>query len=110
QLAQFELKTVQFDGVQQSYREAGAGKVLVLLHGISSGSGSWVKQLQNLSHHFHVIAWDAPGYGQSDPLAVEQPNAEDYAQRLKGMLTALGLNLGSAPDQNKMILVGHSLG
>lgn len=109
QLAQFELKTVQFDGVQQSYREAGTGKVLVLLHGISSGSGSWVKQLQDLSQYFHVIAWDAPGYGQSDCLAA-QPNAADYAKRLKGMLDALGLNLGSGFDQNKMILVGHSLG
>nr|WP_143115406.1 alpha/beta hydrolase [Acinetobacter sp. YH12105] len=109
QLAQFELKTVQFDGVQQSYREAGKGKTLVLLHGISSGSGSWVKQLQDLSHHFHVIAWDAPGYGQSDRLAA-QPNAEDYAKRLKGMLDALGLNLGSGQGQNKIILVGHSLG
>lgn len=102
QLAQFELKTVQFDGVQQSYREAGKGEVLVLLHGISSGSGSWVKQLQDLSHHFHIIAWDAPGYGQSDRLAGAHPNAADYAQRLKGMLNALGLS--------KIILVGHSLG
>jgi len=93
QLAQFELKTVQFDGVQPSYRDAGKGKTLVLLHGISSGSGSWVKQLQDLSHHFHVIAWDAPGYGQSDSLAA-QHNAEDYAKRLKGTVDAVGLHLG----------------
>ncbi|OTG92124.1 alpha/beta fold hydrolase [Acinetobacter sp. ANC 3813] len=109
QLAQFELKMIQFDGVQQSYREAGTGKVLVLLHGISSGSGSWVKQLQDLSHHFHVIAWDAPGYGQSDRL-VTKPNAADYAKRLKGMLDALDLNLGSGQGQEQIILVGHSLG
>ena len=44
QLAQFELKTIQFDGVKQSYREAGQGPNLVILHGISSGSGSWIKQ------------------------------------------------------------------
>lgn len=102
QLALFPLKTVQFDGVQQSYREAGRGQALVLLHGISSGSGSWVKQLQDLSHHFHVIAWDAPGYGQSDRLSTDQPNAQHYAERLKGMLQALGLS--------QVILVGHSLG
>lgn len=109
QLAQFELKTVEFDGVQQSYREAGTGKTLVLLHGISSGSGSWVKQLQDLSHHFHVIAWDAPGYGQSDRL-VAKPNSANYANRLKGMLDALDLNLGSGQGQEQIILVGHSLG
>lgn len=102
QLEQFELKVISFDGIQQSYREAGQGKNLVLLHGISSGSGSWVKQLQQLSRHFHVIAWDAPGYGQSDQLATDQPSAADFAVRLKGMLDTLGLT--------KIILVGHSLG
>ena len=102
QLTTFELKKVSFEGVQQSYREAGQGQHLVLLHGISSGSGSWIKQLQSLSHHFHLLAWDAPGYGQSDRLTTQQPSAQDYAQRLKAMLDALGIN--------KAILVGHSLG
>lgn len=102
QLAQYELKTIQFNGVQQSYREAGKGKTLVLLHGISSGSGSWVKQLQNLSPYFHVIAWDAPGYGKSDELTTKQPTAQDYANRLKEMLDALALK--------DIVLVGHSLG
>ncbi|MDM1781261.1 alpha/beta hydrolase [Acinetobacter indicus] len=102
QITQFELKTIQFDGVTQSYREAGQGKALVLLHGISSGSASWVKQLQDLAQHFHLIAWDAPGYGESDVLAIDQPNATDYAKRLKGMLDALNMK--------DVILVGHSLG
>jgi pimeloyl-ACP methyl ester carboxylesterase len=102
QSTQFELKTIQFDGVTQSYREAGQGKTLVLLHGISSGSASWVKQLQDLAQHFHLIAWDAPGYGQSDVLTTSEPNATDYAKRLKAMLDALNLK--------DVILVGHSLG
>ena len=81
-LQQFPVKSVEIDGHKQSYREAGTGEhYLVLLHGISSGSGSWVKQLQDLSHHFHIIAWDAPGYGSSDALTTLQPNAEEYAQR-----------------------------
>lgn len=102
QLAQFKLKTIQFDGVQQSYREAGHGQTLVLLHGISSGSGSWVRQLQDLSHYFRIVAWDAPGYGASDPLETAEPKATDYAVRLKRMLDALNLK--------DVILVGHSLG
>lgn len=102
QLKQFELKTIQFDGVQQSYREAGQGQALILLHGISSGSGSWVNQLYNLSRYFHVIAWDAPGYGDSDVLAQSEPTGLDYAKRLKGLLDALNLK--------DVILVGHSLG
>lgn len=102
QLAQFEVKHIDLAGVQQSYREAGQGPDLVLLHGISSGSGAWLKQLQALSPHFHVLAWDAPGYGQSDVLATDQPNALDYAHRLKAWLDALGVK--------QVILLGHSLG
>ncbi|WP_336153008.1 alpha/beta hydrolase [Acinetobacter ursingii] len=102
-LQQFPVKSVEIDGHKQSYREAGTGEhYLVLLHGISSGAGSWVNQLQDLSHHFHIIAWDAPGYGSSDALTTEQPNAEDYAQRLAGLFEHLKIK--------KAIVVGHSLG
>lgn len=51
-LAEFPVKTVNVQGQQQAYREAGQGEYLVLLHGISSGSASWVNQLEVLSHHF----------------------------------------------------------
>ena len=102
-LQQFPVKSVEIDGQKQSYREAGTGDhYLVLLHGISSGAGSWIKQLQELSHHFHIIAWDAPGYGSSDALTTQQPNAEDYAQRLAGLFKHLKIK--------KAIVVGHSLG
>lgn len=102
QLAAYELKTIQLNGVQQSYRETGQGKPLVLLHGISSGSGSWIKQLQDLGQHFHILAWDAPGYGASDALDTAEPKATEYATRLKDLLDALNLT--------DIILVGHSLG
>ena len=90
-LAEFPVKTVTVQGQQQAYREAGQGEYLVLLHGISSGSASWVNQLEVLSHHFHVIAWDAPGYGKSDELLTDQPNATDYAKRLAALLDVLKL-------------------
>lgn len=102
-LQQFPVKSVEINGQKQSYREAGTGEqYLVLLHGISSGAGSWVNQLQDLSHHFHIIAWDAPGYGSSDALSTKQPNAEDYAQRLVDLFECLQIK--------KAVLVGHSLG
>jgi len=47
-----------------SYREAGAGPALVLLHGIGSSSASWLFQLESLAG-YRLIAWDAPGYGGS---------------------------------------------
>ncbi|WP_216069704.1 alpha/beta fold hydrolase [Acinetobacter soli] len=102
-LQHFPVQMLEISGATQAYRESGSGEqVLVLLHGISSGSGSWVQQLETLGHHFRVIAWDAPGYGLSDPLNTAEPKATDYAERLKALLD--GLNIDTA------IVVGHSLG
>lgn len=101
-LAKYPVQTIEINGQLQAYREAGQGQALILLHGISSGSASWVNQLAVLSHHFHVIAWDAPGYGLSENLDTEQPNATDYAQRVLAIMDALVIS--------KAIIVGHSLG
>ncbi|RYP45888.1 hypothetical protein DL770_011387 [Monosporascus sp. CRB-9-2] len=49
-----------------------------------------------------VLAWDAPGYGSSTPLADVAPRAADYAGRLQAWLAALDVT----PDA----IVGHSLG
>ena len=85
-----------------SCREAGAGPVLCLLHGIGSQSGSWVRQLDALAPRFRVIAWDAPGYGESDRLEAESPAAADYAASFAAFLDALGVA--------RAVLVGSSLG
>ena len=75
----------------------------VLLHGIGSGSGSWIKQLKSASSNKKIIAWDAPGYGQSSHLKTNSPTAIDYADRLWSWLDSLHL-------QQPVTLVGHSLG
>lgn len=93
------------DGGQQSWRESGdpaARQVVVLLHGISSGSGSWVQQLADLAGPVRVLAWDAPGYGGSDDLATATPSAADYAARLVLWLDHVKVE--------RCWLVGHSLG
>jgi pimeloyl-ACP methyl ester carboxylesterase len=84
-----------------SYREAGAGQALVLLHGIGSSSASWLFQLEGLKGH-RLIAWDAPGYGNSDFLESKQPRAAEYADALHGFLERLLLK--------DVVLVGNSLG
>ncbi|NIF76972.1 alpha/beta fold hydrolase [Paraburkholderia sp. Cy-641] len=89
-----------------SYREAGqAGNdalPLVLLHGIGSGAASWVQQFDALGATRRVLAWDAPGYGASTPVAAASPLAQDYAAVLKEWLDTLGIE--------RCVLVGHSLG
>lgn len=90
------------------YREAGAPLgtqvPLVLLHGIGSGSASWVYQLDTAgtTHAARVLAWDAPGYADSTGLEPGMPMAQDYAQAMWAWLDTLGVH--------KVRLVGHSLG
>lgn len=51
-----------------AWRSFGLGEPMVLLHG---GAGSWlhwIKNIDALAEHFHVIAVDQPGYGDSDPV------------------------------------------
>lgn len=79
----------------------GDGPVAVLLHGIGSRAAGW----ERLGHHlpgWRLIAWEAPGYGPSTPLAADWPVAGDYAAALLRLLDALALP--------RVHLVGHSLG
>jgi pimeloyl-ACP methyl ester carboxylesterase len=102
------LEGYPLDGVRTvhgrvSYRRAGAGPIdLLFLHGIGSQSASWVQQFAGLAPDFRVTAWDAPGYGESDPIGTESPAARDYATILDAFLTALGIG--------RPVIVASSLG
>lgn len=85
-----DLSSVQVDGHSIAYREAGEGAALVLLHGFLCDSRCWRRQLGDLSDHFRVVAWDAPGAGSSsDP--PETFTTTDYARCLAGFLDAVGI-------------------
>ncbi len=85
-----------------TWRErAGPGPVLVALHGI----GSEARCFDDLAAHlpgWRLIAWNAPGYGASAPLAMDWPLASDYAAALGHLVQRLGLT--------GFHLLGHSLG
>lgn len=86
-----------------AYRERpGRGMPLVALHGIGSNSAGFAELLPHLPQSCRVIAWDAPGYGASQPLAADWPVAASYAEALAGLLDRLGID--------RAILLGHSLG
>jgi pimeloyl-ACP methyl ester carboxylesterase len=78
------------DGLSIAYRKAGNGPTLVLLHGFTQDSRVWQKQMERLSANFTVVAWDAPGAGQStDP--AENFTITDWAESLVGFLHAIGV-------------------
>jgi len=102
----FSVKMLDLNDARFSYRETGNpnGFPVVLLHGISSGAASWAHCAAALNKHnaVRVLAWDAPGYGDSSRLSRPAPTAADYAERLRLWLDALSVET--------CVLVGHSLG
>lgn len=95
-------KSATVGGATITYREAGRGVPLVLLHGIGSAARSFEPQLAAFAGRFRVVAWDAPGYGGSTALAPPSPTARDYASALAGLMDVLAIE--------RAHLVGHSLG
>ena len=84
---------------QVSFRQAGQGNDLVLLHGLAGNSRTWQKQFDYFSKQFRVTAWDAPGYGESDSVTGD---VNVYTQLLNEFTNAIGLKT--------FILLGHSMG
>ncbi len=101
-IARFPSRSISVGGRALAYRESGDGRPLVLLHGIGSGSASWLFQLEGLARDFRLIAWDAPGYGASDAFAIDKPNPADYARALSVLLGVLQLK--------DFVLAAQSLG
>ncbi|GLR83624.1 alpha/beta fold hydrolase [Bradyrhizobium iriomotense] len=87
------------------YRAAGDARnpAVLLLHGLGSNSVGYRAQLAGLSREFHVIAWNAPGFGGSTPIPEQDVAIDDYADALAAFLRALRVKRLSA-------LVGSSWG
>jgi 3-oxoadipate enol-lactonase len=44
----------------------GSGDLVVFLHGIGGNKRNWHPNLAAFAQHWHAVAWDARGYGESD--------------------------------------------
>ena len=62
-----KYQTIDVEGIKIFYREAGdpAKPTLLLLHGFPSASHMFRDLMPALADHFHLIAPDYPGFGQS---------------------------------------------
>lgn len=105
ELAQVAVASPIYPGQrgQMEYRAAGdaSNPVVLMLHGLGSSSAGYRAQFAGLSREFRVIAWNAPGFGNSSLLTGH--HADDYADALAAFLRALRV-------ERLSVLVGSSWG
>jgi len=97
----FAVKHVPIHGHDVSYRLAGEGPVVVLVHGLAGSSTTWKHVMPALAESHTVLAPDLLGHGQS-----AKPRGDyslgAYASGIRDLMVVLGLD--------RATFVGHSLG
>lgn len=98
----FPTKYLQLKEGEIAYVKEGKGKkVLIFVHGLSSNSDAWYRNIEELKKDFTCIAIDLPGYGRSFKNA-DEFTATYFADILNEFAEKLKLK--------KFTLVGHSMG
>ncbi|MET3860657.1 pimeloyl-ACP methyl ester carboxylesterase [Dietzia sp. 2505] len=98
------MQTARLHGRELSYREAGAGEgkpTILLIHGMAGSSTTWRELIPRLDAHFHVIAPDLPGHGESS-LDFDDYSLGAMASTLRDLLVVKGIK--------RCTVVGQSLG
>jgi esterase len=97
-----QTRTASIDGLRLHALDYGNGGAppLLLLHGITGNARSWDPVAPALAEHFHVVALDQRGHGESDWAADYAPArmAEDIAAFV------------DAQGWQSVSVVGHSMG
>ena len=90
-------------GYAIGYDEAGGGEraPIVFLHGVGSDKTVWHPQLDHFGRERRAIAFDYPGYGDSDP-APQGTTRDDYAAAILSAMSEL--------DVSRAHICGLSLG
>ncbi len=102
--AQQNFQIIQTNGIKLRVALAGAGPLVVLVHGWPESWYSWRHQIPALAAAgYRVAAPDVRGYGGSDkPHAVAAYAIKDLCDDMAGLITALG--------ETEAILIGHDWG
>jgi pimeloyl-ACP methyl ester carboxylesterase len=84
--------------------ETGTGheQSIFLIHGLGqNGLKDWLPVIPHLEQHYHVVAFDLPGFGESDSSAAVYSPA-NYSRLVHWVVT----NMAKGP----VVVIGHSLG
>ena len=96
-----DYEEITLHGHRVSYRRAGWGPVVVLIHGITGSSLTWEHVIEPLAERYTVVAPDLLGHGES-----AKPRGDyslgAYASGVRDLLIWLG--------HDRATFVGHSLG
>jgi 3-oxoadipate enol-lactonase len=69
---------------------AGVGLPIIFLHGVGSDKSIWRPQLDHFSQSRRAVAFDYPGYGESE--FVEGATRDDFAASILAAMDALGID------------------
>jgi len=103
QLAGLGTKQTQVGDLRIHYYEGGpaAGETILMIHGFGANKDNWLRFSRHFTEHYHVIALDLPGFGDSS-----KPEASydvgTQVERLAAFAKALGIV--------KLHLIGNSMG
>src|SRR6185369_9792590 len=88
-------KTVNIDGLDIFYREAGSPEnpTILLLHGFPTSSQMFRNLMPKMASRYHLVAPDYPGFGESSSPPVEQfeYTFDNLANVLENLTLALKL-------------------
>jgi 2-hydroxymuconate-semialdehyde hydrolase len=117
-----EQREANAGSVKTAYLSAGSGRPVVCLHGAGAGAVTWYPSISALAEHFHVIAPDIVGFGESDKpkasydrpyfaawlrdffLALEIPSAHIVGSSLGGAIS-LQFSFENPDMVEKLVLV-----
>jgi abhydrolase domain-containing protein 6 len=101
-LAGLSVKRLQISEGEISYLEGGKGETLLLLHGFGADKNNWNRLAKHLTSHYHVIAPDLPGFGDSFKNDKLSYDVLPQVNRLHELVKKLGLK--------KFHIAGNSMG
>jgi 3-oxoadipate enol-lactonase len=86
-------RVITNNGYDIGYEESGGGGAvpIVFLHGVGSDKSVWRPQLEHFGQNRRAVAFDYPGYGDSDP-APEGTTRDDYASAIISAMHELGID------------------